>query len=76
MYLLLFQHRYETLNRAGHHHADYDRRLDNLFETLSSLQTTFHNIQEQENNSNVLFQLKVTISIHLNIIIQCLLIEF
>ncbi|CAF3804026.1 unnamed protein product [Adineta steineri] len=52
------QHRYETLNRAGHHHSDYDQRLYNLLEAFSSLQTTFRNIQHEENNSNILFQLK------------------
>ena len=57
---LSFQHRYETLNRAGHHHADYDRRFQSLFETFSSLQTTFYNIRQQENNAEILLQLKVS----------------
>ncbi|CAF5053340.1 unnamed protein product, partial [Rotaria sp. Silwood1] len=52
------QHRYETLNRAGHHHADYDLRLHSLFETLSTLQTIFYHIRQQENHSDVLLQLK------------------
>jgi hypothetical protein len=47
------------LNRAGHHHADYDLRFQSLINTLSTLQTTFHHIRQQENNSDVLFQLKV-----------------
>ncbi|CAM4782634.1 unnamed protein product, partial [Rotaria magnacalcarata] len=52
------QHRYETLNRAAHHHADYDLRLNSLFETLSTLQTTFHHIRQQEIHADILHQLR------------------
>ena len=56
-----FQHRYETLNRAAHHHADYDLRFQGLVDSLSSLQTRFYQIRQEETNSDVLIQLKVNI---------------
>ena len=35
--------------------------MHSLIETLSTLQTTFHNIRQQENQSDALVQLKVRI---------------